>query len=232
MSAVRAPSPGTAVHMRDSSGLEAMMMRAPVAIAVRTVHSPESERMRCERCTDHRMMSAWRIVAPISGRPMTPSGLAGLPHAPPRPRPHRPVPVRRAVPTDRAAAASMEEVAAKTASVGTTMSSQPASTGSRPARTAKGQSAGTTRRSRPARVVSSASETTRPRRARASPALTPAPPRRRPSDAHRERGRRSRWGCVPRARPRPPAPPSWHGRCRRIRRRWRRRAPWSGPPER
>ena len=232
MSAVSAPSPSTAVHMREPAGPEAAAMRAAPAIAVRTAHSPDIRRTSRERRTDHRVMSAWRTVRPSSGRPTAPSGLAALPHAPPRPRPHSPVAVRRAVPTDSAAAASMEDVAAKTASVGTTTSSQPARTDSTPVRTAKGQSAGTTRRSPPARAVPAASETTRSRRAWVSPALTSAPPRRRPSGTARGRGPRSRWACAPRARPRPPEPPSWPGRCRPSRRRWRRRAPWSCPPGR
>ena len=164
MSAVSAPSPSTAVHVRDPAGPEATAMRAAPAMAVRTAHRPDIRRTSRERRTDHRVMSAWMMVRPSSGRPTTPSGLDALPHAPPRPRLHRPVPVRRAVPTDSAAAASMEEVAAKTASVGTTTSSQPARTDSTPARTAKGQSAGTTRRSTPTRLVPAVSETTRFRR--------------------------------------------------------------------
>ena len=58
MSAVSAPSPSTAVHMREPAGPEATTMTAPIAIAVRTVHTPDSGRASRERRTDHRMMSA------------------------------------------------------------------------------------------------------------------------------------------------------------------------------
>ena len=110
MNAVSPPRPSTAVHRREPGGPAATTTRAAVTTAARTVHRPDSRPASRERRTDHRVMSAWRTVSPSSGNPRTPSGLAALPQVPPSPRAHRAVPARTAAPTDRAAAASMEEV--------------------------------------------------------------------------------------------------------------------------
>ena len=208
MTPVSRAIPTTAGQVSSPAG-PVRQARAATTVAAATMAVPAAGRDGRARRTQNQVQPACTRVSPSSGRLSTPSSSEVSAVEPPKPRLHRAVPVCRASPALRMAAALRLAAALDTAIVASTTTSQTRPTDSTPTRR--------DHRAQDARLVA---------RCRARLKRSPL----RPADGRaRGRSQRSGWVCAPPGRRRPPGRSSWPRRCPRIRRRWRRRAPWCGP---